>query len=50
MGGQTYLALAMNRLPMSKLGLKILTGKGKVRGLRKYLILKKMLILLSESD
>jgi len=50
MDTQTYLALAMNRLPMSKLGLKILTGKVKVRGLRKLLILKKMLILLSESE
>lgn len=50
MDTQTYLALAMNRLPMSKLGLKVLTGKIKVRGLRKLLILKKMLILLSESE
>ncbi len=50
MDTQTYLALAMNRLPMSKLGLKVLTGKVKVRGLRKLLILKKMLILLSESE
>ena len=50
MDTQTYLALAMNRLPMSKLGLKVLTGKVKVRGFRKLLILKKMLILLSESD
>jgi hypothetical protein len=49
MDTQTYLALAMDRLPMSKLGLKILTGRVKVRGLRKLLILKKMLILLSES-
>ncbi len=50
MDTQTYLALAMNRLPMSKLGLKVLTGKVKVRGLRKLLILKKMLLLLSESE
>jgi len=50
MDTQTYLALAMNRLPMSKLGLKVLTGKVKVRGLRKLLILKKMLILLSQSE
>jgi hypothetical protein len=50
MDTQTYLALVMNRLPMSKLGLKILTGKVKVRGLRKLLILKKMLTLLSESE
>ena len=50
MDTQTYLALAMNRLPMSKLGLKVITGKVKVRGLRKLLILKKMLILLSESE
>lgn len=50
MDTQTYLALAMNRLPMSKLGLKVLTGKVKVRGLRKLLVLKKMLILLSESE
>ena len=50
MDTQTYLALAMNRLPMSKLGLKIITGKVKVRGLRKLLILKKMLILLSQSE
>jgi hypothetical protein len=49
MDTQTYLALAMDRLPMSKLGFKVLTGKVKVRGLRKLLILKKMLILLSES-
>ena len=49
MDTQTYLALAMDRLPMSKLGLKVLTGKVKIRGLRKLLILKKMLILLSES-
>jgi len=50
MDTQTYLALAMNRLPMSKLGLKVLTGKVKVRGLRKLLILKKMLLLLRESQ
>ncbi len=50
MDTQTYLALAMDRLPMSKLGLKLLTGKVKVKGLRKLLILKKMLILLSESE
>ena len=50
MDTQTYLALAMNRLPMSKLGLKVLTGKVKVKGLRKLMILKKMLILLSESE
>jgi len=50
MDTQTYLALAMNRLPMSKLGLKVITGKVKVRGLRKLLILKKMLILLSQSE
>ena len=50
MDTQTYLALAMNRLPMPKLGIKVLTGKVKVRGFRKLLILKKMLILLSESD
>ncbi len=50
MDSQTYLALAMNRLPMSKLGLKVLTGKVKVRGLRKLLVLKKMLLLLSESE
>ena len=50
MDTQTYLALAMNRLPMSKLGLKVLTGKVKVRGLKKLLVLKKILILLSESD
>ena len=50
MDTQTYLALAMNRLPMSKLGLKVLTGKVKVRGLRKLLVLKKMLLLLSESE
>ena len=50
MDTQTYLALAMNRLPMPKLGLKVLTGKVKVRGFRKLLILKKMLILLSESE
>jgi hypothetical protein len=48
MDTQTYLALAMNRLPMSKLGLKVLTGKIKVRGLRKLLILKKILTILSE--
>ena len=50
MDTQTYLALAMNRLPMPKLGIKVLTGKVKVRGFRKLLILKKMLILLSESE
>lgn len=50
MDTQTYLALAMNRLPMSKLGLKVLTGKVKVRGLRKLLVLKKMLLLLSETE
>ena len=50
MDTQTYLALAMNRLPMTELGLKVLTGKIKVRGLRKLLVLKKMLILLSESE
>ena len=50
MDTQTYLALAMNRLSMSKLGLKVLTGKVKVRGLRKLLVLKTMLILLSESE
>ena len=50
MDSQTYLALAMNRLSMSKLGLKVLTGKVKVRGLRKLLILKKMLILLNQSE
>ena len=50
MDTQTYLALAMNRLPIAKLGIKILTGKVKVKGLRKLLVLKKMLILLSESD
>ena len=50
MDTQTYLALAMNRLPMSKLGLKVITGKVKVRGLRKLLILKKILTLLSESE
>ncbi len=48
MDAQTYLALAMNRLPMSKLGLKVLSGKVKVRGLRKLIILKKMLLILSE--
>ena len=50
MDSQTYLALAMNRLPMSKLGLKVITGKVKVKGLRKLLILKQMLALLSESE
>ncbi len=50
MDTQTYLALAMNRLPMPKLSIKVLTGKVKVRGFRKLLILKKMLILLSESE
>ena len=50
MDTQTYLALAMNRLPMSKLGLKVLTGKVKVRGLRKLLVLKEILTILSESE
>ena len=50
MDTQTYLALAMNRLPMPKLGIKVLTGKVKVKGFRKLLILKKILTILSESE
>ena len=50
MDSQTYLALAMNRLSMGKLALKVLTGKVKVRGPRKLRVLKQILTLLNEND
>jgi hypothetical protein len=50
MDSQTYLALAMNRLSMPKLAMKVLTGKVKIRGLRKLRILQKIIGLLNESD
>lgn len=46
---QTFLALAMERLSMFELGLRILRGKVKVRGIRKLLVLKKILSLLNQS-
>ena len=50
MDSQTYLALVMNRLSMPKLVMKILTGKVKVRGIRKLRILQKIIDLLNESN
>ena len=50
MDTQTYLALAMNRLSMPKLAIKILTGKVKIRGFRKLLILQNIIKILSEPE
>ena len=50
MDSQTYLALVMNRLSMPKLAMKVLTGKVKIRGLKKLRILQKIIDLLNESD
>jgi hypothetical protein len=45
-----FLALAMNRLSMFRLTMKVITGKLKVRGIRNLLILKKILLMLSEAE
>ena len=50
MDTQTYLALAMNRISMLRLGMLVLKGKVKIRGMRKLLVLKKILTILSEID
>ena len=49
MDSQTYLALAMNRLPMPKLAIKVLTGKIKIKGIRKLRIFQKIIALLTET-
>lgn len=49
MDSQTYLALAMNRLSMPKLAIKVLTGKIKIKGIRKLRILQQIISLLNEN-
>ncbi|MFX0057643.1 MAG: hypothetical protein ACFE85_11545 [Candidatus Hodarchaeota archaeon] len=48
MDTQIFLKLAMKRLPIIKLGLMIITGKVKIRGIFKLLVMLKLIKILTE--